>query len=67
MPNIEDCCGGPVEDDLEACCILDAQVKEAGGGGCGCLERQQARTSDMLGPNPEAAVGAQKDSKCCER
>jgi hypothetical protein len=30
------CCGGPAPAMVEACCVKDADVKEAGGTGCGC-------------------------------
>jgi hypothetical protein len=31
-----DCCGGPVSQQLDACCVADAEAKAAGKGGCGC-------------------------------
>ena len=30
------CCGGPAPSTTNACCALDAEVKSAGGAGCGC-------------------------------
>ena len=30
------CCGGPPPTDANACCARDADVKAAGGAGCGC-------------------------------
>src|SRR5688572_13978365 len=30
------CCGGPVLDEVDACCVADAVAKEAGRTGCGC-------------------------------
>jgi hypothetical protein len=30
------CCGGPARAGTSACCALDAEVKSAGGAGCGC-------------------------------
>jgi hypothetical protein len=30
------CCGGPAPQDPSACCVRDAEVKSAGGAGCGC-------------------------------
>lgn len=30
------CCGGAAPADADACCVLDAAVKSAGGSGCGC-------------------------------
>lgn len=33
-PNL--CCGGPAPTGASACCARDAEVKSAGGAGCGC-------------------------------
>lgn len=30
------CCGGPAPQGTQACCVRDADVKAAGGAGCGC-------------------------------
>lgn len=30
------CCGGAAPGGIDACCALDADVKSAGGSGCGC-------------------------------
>ena len=30
------CCGGPAPAGAEGCCARDAEVKSAGGAGCGC-------------------------------
>ena len=30
------CCGGPAPAGSDACCVEDAEVKSAGGAGCGC-------------------------------
>jgi hypothetical protein len=30
------CCGGPAPAGADACCVQDAEVKSAGGAGCGC-------------------------------
>jgi hypothetical protein len=30
------CCGGPAPAAVDACCVKDADVKAAGGTGCGC-------------------------------
>ena len=30
------CCGGPAPTGTDACCARDAEVKSAGGAGCGC-------------------------------
>jgi hypothetical protein len=36
------CCGGPAPKDANACCALDAEVKQSGGSGCGCAAKPQA-------------------------
>jgi len=36
------CCGGPAAAGTDACCIRDADVKSAGGTGCGCGSTSQA-------------------------
>ena len=33
------CCGGPAPAGADACCARDAEVKSAGGAGCGCSSR----------------------------
>jgi len=30
------CCGGPAQSNVNACCVLDEEAKEAGKSGCGC-------------------------------
>jgi hypothetical protein len=30
------CCGGPAPSDVDACCVADANAKQAGKTGCGC-------------------------------
>ena len=30
------CCGGPAPAGVDACCVKDAEIKAAGGTGCGC-------------------------------
>jgi hypothetical protein len=30
------CCGGAAPEGVDACCVLDAEVKAEGGAGCGC-------------------------------
>ena len=30
------CCGGPAPKQSDACCVKDADAKEAGESGCGC-------------------------------
>lgn len=32
----EGCCGGPAPEDVDACCVKDADAKAAGEFGCGC-------------------------------
>ena len=36
------CCGGPAPEGASACCVRDADVKAAGGAGCGCGSREAA-------------------------
>lgn len=43
------CCGGPVAEELDACCVADAEAKAVGKGGCGC------GTSSV---NPKVEAGA---------
>lgn len=31
-----DCCGGPAPAEVDACCVADADAKDAGKSGCGC-------------------------------
>lgn len=45
------CCGGAAPKGVDACCALDAEVKTAGGSGCGCA--------------PKAASGATAKKGCC--
>jgi hypothetical protein len=45
------CCGGPAPVGTDACCAHDADVKTAGGTGCGC--------------GSTAAAPAAKKSACC--
>jgi hypothetical protein len=35
------CCGGPAPKSSSACCVLDAEVKAAGGSGCGCATKPE--------------------------
>lgn len=37
------CCGGPAPPEADACCARDAEVKSAGGAGCGCSTASAAR------------------------
>jgi hypothetical protein len=46
------CCGGPAPTGTDACCARDADVKSAGGAGCGC---GSART----------APATSKKAECC--
>jgi thioredoxin reductase len=32
----EGCCGGPSAPEVDACCVKDAEAKQAGASGCGC-------------------------------
>jgi hypothetical protein len=48
------CCGGPAPHGADACCVRDAEVKTAGGAGCGC--GTPARTP---------AAPARSRSSCC--
>ena len=45
------CCGGAAPEGADACCVLDAEIKSAGGSGCGCA--------------PRAANGATRKGGCC--
>jgi glycine/D-amino acid oxidase-like deaminating enzyme len=35
-PGAGECCGGPATAQTDACCVADAQTKQAGQSGCGC-------------------------------
>jgi hypothetical protein len=37
------CCGGPAPPGTDACCAKDADVKSAGGTGCGCSSTSHDR------------------------
>ena len=50
------CCGGPVPAGVDACCVRDADIKAAGGPGCGCGD-----TTAMV----ESLVDAPAKSGCC--
>ena len=45
------CCGGPAPTGTDGCCVRDADVKSAGGSGCGCASTP--------------AAPAKKMSRCC--
>lgn len=45
------CCGGSAPSGTNACCALDAEVKSAGGAGCGCAS--------------VTATPAAKNAACC--
>jgi hypothetical protein len=47
------CCGGPAPTGANACCAKDAEVKSAGGTGCGC------------GSAPTTAAPGAKKAACC--
>jgi RNA polymerase sigma-70 factor, ECF subfamily len=38
-PDQQGCCGGPAPNGADACCARDADVKSAGGSGCGCASQ----------------------------
>jgi hypothetical protein len=50
VPSPSACCGGPAPVGTSACCVRDADVKSAGGSGCGCGASQPP---------------ARKPSACC--
>ena len=35
-PDAGQCCGGPASSDVDACCVADANARQAGKTGCGC-------------------------------
>ena len=39
------CCGGPAPDNIDACCVKDADAKAAGEPGCGCNDAQAETTA----------------------
>lgn len=45
------CCGGAAPAGQDGCCALDAEIKSAGGSGCGC--------------GAKAASGARQKGGCC--
>ena len=45
------CCGGAAPTGADACCALDAEVKSAGGSGCGC--------------GPQATAARLAPRRCC--
>lgn len=38
----EGCCGGAAPAGTDACCARDAEVKSAGGSGCGCAPKAKS-------------------------
>jgi len=52
------CCGGEAPAGADACCALDAEVKSAGGSGCGC-----GMSTEPLAPSAAPAAPAAKG--CC--
>ncbi|MFO0612108.1 MAG: hypothetical protein U0414_05960 [Polyangiaceae bacterium] len=38
----EGCCGGAAPTGTDACCARDAEVKSAGGTGCGCAPKAKS-------------------------
>jgi hypothetical protein len=47
------CCGGPAPNEADACCVKDAEAKDAGRSGCGC------GTADLQDGSAPAG------SRCC--
>lgn len=50
--NIEEknnCCGGPATENIDACCVQDADAKASGEEGCGCNTQQkpEPKTSNV--------------------
>jgi hypothetical protein len=45
------CCGGPVPAWSDACCVEDAEVKSAGGAGCGCTPAPRQAPATACCPN----------------
>jgi hypothetical protein len=43
------CCGGPAPAGADACCVKDADVKAAGGDGCGCTTAPAAPAATPAG------------------
>lgn len=54
-PQASGCCGGEAPVGADACCALDADVKSAGGSGCGCDTASDVPAASV----PSAAKG------CC--
>lgn len=38
------CCGGPAPENVDACCVKDADAKSKGEEGCGCNSDEQPKT-----------------------
>ncbi|MBN9252994.1 MAG: flavoprotein, partial [Mesorhizobium sp.] len=45
-PEPATCCGGPTPDDVDACCVKDADAKAKGGSGCGCASVEIAPAAE---------------------
>jgi hypothetical protein len=54
------CCGGPAPAQVDACCALDAEVKAAGGDGCGCGPAGATTLLSISAPAGSACPDASK-------
>jgi len=55
------CCGGPAPAAIDACCVLDAEAKEAGRDGCGCGFRGARRRRAHSGMLRSRGAGGRGD------
>ncbi|MBN9249782.1 MAG: flavoprotein, partial [Mesorhizobium sp.] len=53
-PEAVACCGGPAPNEVDACCVKDAEAKMEGGSGCGCASSKGIE------------VAPTADAKCCQ-
>ncbi|OQM74513.1 NAD(P)-binding domain-containing protein [Manganibacter manganicus] len=51
-PEAAACCGGPAPDEVDACCVKDADAKAEGRSGCGCASVEAV---DRRRPQPAVA------------
>ena len=51
------CCGGPAPSGVDACCVRDADVKSAGGEGCGCSSAAPPETNAAPAAPARACCG----------
>jgi hypothetical protein len=49
-PQASGCCGGEAPTGVDACCALDADVKSAGGSGCGCGTSPDVTAAPVAAP-----------------